>query len=195
MKDKIKNSEVVILWGVDSSVEYISDELKSKQIILIDPVKTSFAKEAALHVEIKEEGDIFLAVMLSRFLFISDMIDVEFLEKYADDYQDYEDFTQEFRIVLTLKKIGLDTGIIRNILDIIENKKVMIICGNGLAKYEELDDMKDVLISFGMLLGLFDKDGSGILHVDANGYNECFNLQNDEFEFIDEIDTDILKEM
>ncbi len=195
MIQRIKESEVVILWGVDSSVEIIADDLKSKQVIVIDPVQTKFTKKAMLHVEIKPKGDMFFAVMLSRFLFISDMIDVDFLEKYASDYAEYEEFTQEFRIVLTLKKIGLDTGVIRNLLDMIVDKKVMIICGNGLAKYEELDEMKEVLTAFGMLLGLFDKDGCGIIHADSTGYKECFNLQDDEFEFIDEIDTDILKEM
>ncbi len=195
MTEKIKKSEVVILWGVDSSVNNIADDLKSKKIIVINPEKIDTAKEVALHVEIKPKGDIFLAVMLSRFLFISDMIDEDFLEKHEIDYEDYHDFTQEFRIVSTLKKIGLDTGIIQKILEIIADKKLMIICGNGLAKYEKLDDMKDVLNAFGMLLGLFDKEGSGVVHVNSNAFKECFDLQNNEFEFIDEIDTDILKEM
>lgn len=194
MKELISSSEVVILWGVDESIDFLNEDLKSKTTIVIDPVETKIAKISDLHVAIQAQGDIFLAVILSRFLFISDMLDIEFLQKYADEYQDYEDFTQEFRIVLTLKKIGLDTIVIKNILEIIANKKVMIICGNGLGKYEDLDEIKDVLNAFGMLLGLFDKEGCGIVHVDSKGYKKYLDLENEEFEFIDEVDTDILKD-
>lgn len=193
MIDRIKNSEVVILWGIDESVNSFSEHIDDKTIIVIDSKETDLAMKSDLHIHIKENGDIFFAVMLCRFLFISDMVDEDFLNESAIDFEDFYDFTQEFRIVLTLNKIDLDTSKIRSVLELITDKKLLIICGNGIGKFEELDEFKDVLTSFGMLLGLHRKEGCGILHVDSQGHKEFFDFDSDNFEFIDEIDTDMLK--
>jgi len=188
-------SEVVILWGIDESADFISEDLKSKVTIVIDSEETSLSKSSNLHVKIKEQGDIFLALMLSRFLFISDMIDVDFLDKHASDYEDYHELTQELRIVLTLSKIGIDTLVIKNILDLIADKKVIIICGDRLNSNEELDDIKSSIDGLGMLLGLFDKEGCGVFYQDDKEYKSNVELKNKRFEFLEEIDTDILKEI
>lgn len=195
MNKNIELSEVVILWGIDKAVQSLKNELKSKKIIVINPNEIIDLDSVDLHVKVKEQGDVFLAVMLSRFLFISDMLDIEFLDKYAKEYEEFYDFTQSFRIVLTLQKIGLDTIVIKNILELIDGKKTTIITGKGVSGQVEADDVKDSINALGILLGLFDKDGSGVFHLDKDGYQSGYDLSSGEFEFIDEIDVDILKEM
>jgi anaerobic selenocysteine-containing dehydrogenase len=195
MNKEIEKSEVVILWGVDESADSLIKDLETKQVIVINPVETSHTKFADLHIKVKKQGDVFLAMMLNRFLFISDMVDIDFVQKYASEYEEFYELTQQFRIVLTLEKIGLDTMSIKNILDLVDKKKVCIICGAGVQKYEESDDSKNVINAFGILLGLFEKEGSGVLHLNKQSYEQGFDLESGQFEFVQEIDTDILKEM
>ncbi|MCW8894364.1 MAG: molybdopterin-dependent oxidoreductase [Sulfurimonas sp.] len=197
MIDKISSSDVVILWGIDSHVDSDAffEVLKDKKTIVIDPVKTEIAKEADLHIEIKSDTDLFFAMLLSRFLYIYDNFDKEFVEKYASDYEEYHELTQGIRIVSTLKKIGLDVSAIQNIIELIENKKVMIVCGKGVNKDSQSDDTVESINAIGVMLGLFDKEGCGVMHVDKDDYKDGFDIKEQKFEFLEEFDLDILKDI
>lgn len=197
MIDKIVLSEVVILWGIDSHVDTddFSEVLKGKTTIVINPVKTKMAKEADLHVEIKPNADLFFAMILSRFLYIYDSFDNDFVQKYASEYEEYHELTQSLRIVYTLEKIGLELGDIEKVLELIENKKVMVICGSGVKKHSNYNDVIQSINAFGIMLGSFDKEGCGVIHVDKNSYTDGFDIKTKEFEFLEEFDLDMLEEI
>jgi len=197
MIDKIDSSDVVILWGIDSYVDTdgFFEVLKDKKTIVVDPVKTKIAKEADLHVEIKPHADLFFAMILSRFLYIYDSFDKEFVQKYASEYEDYHELTQDLRIVYTLEKIGLDLSDIEKVLELVEDKKVMIVCGNGVKKHSDYDDVLQSINAFGIMLGLFDKEGSGVIYIDKDKYKNGFDIKTQEFEFLEEFDLDLLEEI
>jgi len=197
MIDKIASSDVVILWGIDSHVDTdaFCEILKDKKLIVIDPVETKIAKEADLHVEIKKDADMFFAMILSRFLYIYDGFDKDFVQKYASEYEEYHELTQSLRIVDTLDKIGLELSAVEKVLELVENKKVMVVCGSGVKKHSNYDDVIQSINAFGVMLGLFDKDGSGVIHVDKNNYTNGFDRKTKEFVFLEEFDLEMLEEI
>ncbi|MCF6309441.1 MAG: molybdopterin-dependent oxidoreductase [Sulfurimonas sp.] len=169
--------------------------LKDKKLIVIDPVKTKIAEEADLHVNIKADADMFFAMMLSRFLYIYDSFDKDFVLKYASQYEDYHELTQSLRIVYTLKKIGLELSHVEKVLELVEDKKVMVICGSGVKKHSNYDEVIQSINAFGVMLGLFDKEGSGVIHVDKGNYTNGFDIETGKFVFLEEFDLDMLEEI
>lgn len=163
LKDDIKYSDVVILWG--SSGYELGEILEDKITIVIDPIKTKVAQEANLFLQIKPHGDLELALLFSRFLYLEDSYDKEFALKYASELEEFYGLTQSIRIKPTLEKIGITLGQIGDVLEILHNKSISIVVGSGIQKYRDSVDIVRAIDAFALLLGVFSKDGSGVYHI------------------------------
>jgi anaerobic selenocysteine-containing dehydrogenase len=164
---EIEKSEVVIIWGRNphATSSHLLPLLKGKKIIVIDPVKTKIAKMADLYIQIKPHGDLYLAMLLTRFLYIYDSCDEEYLAEYASEFEDYYELTQSIRIKATLDEIDVTLGDVGDIMDLIKDKKVAIVCGLGIQKYSDGADVMRAIDAFGVALGLFAKEGCGVAYL------------------------------
>ncbi len=162
--EQIDKAEVVVVWGKNITVtaSHLMPHLEGKEIIVIDPVKTSIAKKADLHLQIAPRSDFFTAVMLARFALMGDFEDKEFIEEHAPDHEDYYEFTQEFRIRPILDYIGTDLQEMGNVLEMIKGKKTVFLVGNGVQKYSTGHLTLQAIDSLAVLLGKFGKEGCGV---------------------------------
>lgn len=167
---EIAKSDVVIFWGRNphTTSSHILPLIKNKTVIVIDPVKTSIAKIADLHIQLKPHTDLFLAMLLSRFLHINNACDEEYLQKYASEYEEYYELTQGIRIKATLDSIDVTLGQIGEVLEFVGDKKVAIVCGVGIQKYEDGADVMRAIDAFAVFLGLFGKEGCGVSYLGAS---------------------------
>ena len=163
----ITNSEVVIFWGRNphTTSSHLLPLIKDKKIIVIDPIKTKIAKMADLHIQIKPHGDLKLAMLLTRFAHIENLCDEEYLDRFASEFEDYYELTQTIRIKAAMEEIGVNLGNIGDMLSMVAGKKVAIVCGVGIQKYKDGGDVMRAIDAFGVALGLFAKDGSGISYL------------------------------
>ncbi len=164
---EIAKSEVVIVWGRNphTTSSHLLPLLKDKTIIVIDPVKTKIAKVADLHIQLKPHTDLQLAMFLSRFLFIENSIDEEYLKEFASEYEDFYELTQTLRIKKTLDKIDVSLGQIGELLAYVKDKRVAIVCGLGVQKYRNGADVMRAIDAFALHLGLFAKEGCGVAYL------------------------------
>ena len=162
--EQIEKAEVVVVWGKNITVTapHLMPYLKDKQIIVIDPVKTAIAKKADLFFQIAPRSDFFVAVMLARFALMGNYEDIDFLEEHAPDYDEYYDFTQEFRINPILKYIGTDLQEMGKILEMINGKRTVFLVGNGVQKYSTGGQVLQAIDSLAVTLGKFGKEGCGV---------------------------------
>ncbi len=136
--------------------------LEGKKIIVIDPIATPIAKQADLFVQISPHTDFFVAIMLARFAFMGDHEDLDFLQTFASDAEEFYDFTREFRIRPILEYIGIDLYILGDLLEMIAGKKTVYLVGNGVQKYSTGHHVLHAIDSLAMTLGHFGKEGCGI---------------------------------
>ncbi len=164
---EIAKSEVVIVWGRNphATSSHLLPLLKDKTVIVIDPVRTDLAKMADLHIQIKPHGDIFLALLLTRFLHIEGSCDAECLEKFGSEFEDFYELTQTVRIKAILDMIGVELGRIGDVLHFIQNKRVAIVVGVGIQKYRDGADVMRAIDAFAFSLGLFGKEGCGVAYL------------------------------
>lgn len=162
--EMIKQSEVVIFWGRNphTTHSHLLPFLEGKTIIVIDPLKTTLAKKADLHIQIKPHCDVQLALLLSRFAIIEGIHDEVFLEENAPSYSDFYELTQSLRIKATLESIDVTLEDIGAVLELIKGKKTAILVGVGVQKYRNGADVLRAIDGFGALMGLFGKAGSGV---------------------------------
>jgi anaerobic selenocysteine-containing dehydrogenase len=164
---EIEKSEVVIFWGRNphTTSSHLLPLIKDKIVIVIDPVQTKIAKNADLHVQIKPHTDLYLAMLLTRFLHINDACDEAYLKEYASEFEEYYELTQSIRIKTTLESMDVTLGQIGQILEMAQDKKVAIICGVGIQKYTDGADVMRAIDAFGVALGLFGKEGCGVAYL------------------------------
>jgi anaerobic selenocysteine-containing dehydrogenase len=164
---EIAKSDVIIFWGRNphTTSSHILPLIKDKTIIVIDPIKTKIAQMADLHIQIKPHTDIYLALLLSRFVYINDSLNEEYIEKYASEFEEYYELTQGVRIKATLENIGVTLGDIGDILHFTIDKKVAIVCGVGIQKYRDGADIMRSIDAFSVSLGNFGKEGCGVAYL------------------------------
>lgn len=162
--EQIAQAEVVILWGKNPSTTntHLLPYLKDKELVVIDPIATPLAQQADLHIQIKPRSDIYLALMLSRFVFMEDAEDIEWLKEFAPEFEEFYDFTREFRIKAILQHIGIELGDMGRLSYYIQREKVLFLVGNGVQKYTTGHATLWAIDSLAATLGLFGKDGSGV---------------------------------
>ena len=170
---EIAKSEVVIFWGRNphTTSSHLLPLIKDKTVIVIDPIRTKIAKTADLHIQLKPHTDIFLAMLFSRFLHIENSCDEEFLEKYASEYEDYYELTQNIRIKAVLDQIDVSLGQIGDFLRLVKNKRVAVVCGVGIQKYSDGADIMRSIDAFAAMMGLFGKDGCGVSYLGSSRAN------------------------
>ncbi len=162
--EQIAKSEVVIVWGrnIHTTNSHLLPFLKEKTIIVIDPVKTKMAESADHYVQIKPKGDLYLALMLSRFAIINGLEDEDFLQEHASEYEEFYELTQTVRIKAILESIDVTLGDLGKILELIKGKRTVILAGVGIQKYRNGADVMRAIDSLGAILGLFGKEGCGV---------------------------------
>ena len=178
--EQIAKAETVVVWGRNVTVTnaHMMPFLEGKNIVVIDPVKTAIAKKADMHLQIQPRTDYYLAIMLSRFIYMEDSQDTKWLERFAPDYEDFYEFTQEHRIKSILQYIGTDLGEIGHMLNYLRNQKVVFIVGAGVQKYSTGASTLHAIDSLAALLGLFGKEGCGVHYLGDSklGFDNPFDV-------------------
>ncbi len=153
--EQIAKSDVVIFWGRNPHVSnsHYLPMLKDKTIIVIDPVETKIAAQADCFIQIKPHADMYLALLLCRFMMIEGMEDKSYLEEFASEYEDFYELTQSIRIKVTLEKIDVTLGDIGRILELVRGKRTTILVGVGVQKYRSGAEAMRSIDAFGVLLG------------------------------------------
>lgn len=178
--EQIGRAEVIVVWGRNPSItnSHIVPYLKEKKIVVIDPVATPLAKKADLHIQIKPRSDIYLALMLSRFIFMEDSEDSEWMEEFAPDFEEFYDFTREFRIKAILMHMGIDLDDMGRLLSYMQHERVVFLVGNGIQKYSIGHYTMWAIDSLASTLGLYGKEGSGVSYLGNSklGFDNPFEV-------------------
>lgn len=179
--EQIAKSEVVVIWGRDVTVtnRHILPFIKDKKTIVIDPIKTKIAKSAHLHIQLAPRSDLYLAILLARFIFMEELHDKKWLDKFASEYEEYYDFVRTFRIKALLALIDTNLDTIGDMLSLIEGKKVVFLVGSGVQKYSIGNEVLRAIDAVAVLLGLFGKDGCGVSYLGDSklGFKDPFTTE------------------
>jgi anaerobic selenocysteine-containing dehydrogenase len=179
--EQIAKAEVVVVWGknITLTASHLMPYIDGKKIIVIDPIETPIAKKADLFIQNMPRSDFYLALMLARFVIMGDHEDRDFLKKFAPEYEDFYDFTREFRIKAILEYIGIDLGIMGELLELIVDKKVVFLVGNGVQKYSTGNFVLQAIDALAITLGHFGKEGCGVAFLGNSklGFDNPFEIK------------------
>lgn len=170
---KLIDSDVIIVWGRNFSITspHMYDLVKDKTFITIDPISTPIAKKSELHLQINPKTDHELALLLTRFAYMEDFEDEEFLEKYTSGADWFFDLAKSRPLVSYEKTTGLTLKEITKFYEIIKDKSVSIVLGLGPQKYYEGANITRAIDCFAAYIGIHNKQKGGLWYLGDSSFS------------------------
>jgi len=169
---EVEKSEVIVVWGRDihTSNTHFLPYLKDKKIIVIDPYRTKLSKNADLYLQIKPRGDFFFALLVARIIYMQQMENSNYIEKFTNNFDDFKELFESFHMKQLSHRSGIDIDKAWEMVDMIHNKKTLFLVGIGVQKYFTGHFVLRAIDSLAAMLGLFGKDGSGVSFLSDSFY-------------------------
>ncbi|WP_421716575.1 molybdopterin-dependent oxidoreductase [Arcobacter arenosus] len=179
--ENLIDSDIIIVWGRNLSVTspHMYNLIKDKTFITIDPVKTKIAKKSEIHFQINPKTDHELALLFTRFAYMEDLEDEEFIQNNSSGAEDFFELAKERPIVSYEATTGISLSDVSKMFELIKGKSVSILLGIGPQKYYEGANIFRAIDSFAAFIGLHNKNKGGVWYLsDSNfGYEKKFQSQ------------------
>ncbi len=169
---QIAKADVVVVWGRNIPVtnSHLMPFIKDKKLVVIDPVKTTLAKMANLHIQIKPRTDFYLATLLARFITMEDSQNDEWLNRWGGEFDEFYEFTRSFRIKAILEYMELSLDDMGDLMNYLLEERVVFLVGAGVQKYSIGHYALWAIDSLAATLGLFGKEGCGVSYLGSSKY-------------------------
>lgn len=170
---KLIDSDVIIVWGRNFSVTspHMYKLVKDKIFITIDPISTPIAKKSEIHFQINPKTDHELALLFTRFAYMEDLEDEEFIKNHGSGADWFFDLAKSKPLVSYEKTTGISLSDVSKMFEIIKGKSVSIVLGIGVQKYYEGVNITRTIDSFAAYIGLHNKQKGGLWYLDDSSYS------------------------
>ena len=170
---KLIDSDVIIVWGRNFSVTspHMYKLVKDKIFITIDPISTPIAKKSEIHFQINPKTDHELALLFTRFAYMEDLEDEEFIKNHGSGADWFFDLAKSKPLVSYEKTTGISLSDVSKMFEIIKGKSVSIVLGIGVQKYYEGANITRTIDSFAAYIGLHNKQKGGLWYLDDSSYS------------------------
>lgn len=179
--EQVAKADVVVVWGhnITTTNTHIVPYLEGKKIVVIDPVVTAMAKKADLHLQIAPRSDFYLAILLARLTFLEGREAKGWMDEYAPEYEDFYEFTTDFRIKAILSHLGMGLDDMGSLLTYLQEERVVFLVGNGVQKYSIGHYAMWAIDSLAAVLGLWGREGCGVGYLGNSklGFDNPFQTQ------------------
>ena len=179
--EKLLNADVVIVWGRNLTVtsSHLYNLIKDKTFVTIDPIKTEIAKQSKIHMQINPKTDHELALLFTRFAYMQDLEDRDFIDEFGNGADWFFDISKNRPVVSYEATTGVPLSQVNDFFDLIENKKVAILIGVGVQKYFEGAQIMRCIDSFAAYMGYHKKDAGGVWYLSNSsfGYKNQFEIK------------------
>ncbi len=179
--EKLLNADVIVVWGRNftETSSHLYNLVKDKTIVTIDPVSTEIAKKSKIHMQINPKTDYELALLFTRFAYMQDLEDKEFIEEFGNGADWFFDVARNRPVVSYEATTGVPLSQVNDFFDLIENKNVAIVLGLGVQKYFEGAQITRCIDSFAAYMGFHKKEAGGVWYLsDSNfGYKKQFEIK------------------
>ena len=178
---KLIDADIIIVWGRNFSVtsSHLYNLVKDKTFVTIDPICTDIAKKSKIHMQINPKTDHELALLFTRFAYMQDLEDSEFIEEFGSGVDWFFDVARNRPIVSYEATTGVPLTLVNDFFDLIEGKSVAIMLGLGVQKYFEGAQITRCIDSFAAYMGYHKKEAGGVWYLSdsAFGYKNQFEVK------------------
>lgn len=163
------HARLIVLWGVNPSasgihlVPYLKEaQSAGAKLVVIDPRRTSLAKQADLHIAPRPGTDLPLALALHRYLFENAHADTAFLNAHSNGSDRLRSRAAEWTIERAAQECGVTEADITRLAEwYVETSPALIRCGWGLERNRNGGGAAAAIMALPAVAGKFGVRGGG----------------------------------
>jgi anaerobic selenocysteine-containing dehydrogenase len=163
------HARLIVLWGVNPSasgihlVPYVREAQKAgARLVVIDPRRTSLAKQADLHLPIRPGTDLVVALALHRVLFEEGHADEEFLTAHTRHGRALRQRAADWPVARAAAEAGIDAADLSRFAEMYaESSPALIRCGWGLERNRNGGSAAAAILALPAVAGKFGVRGGG----------------------------------
>ncbi|MGM0884132.1 MAG: molybdopterin-containing oxidoreductase family protein [Bacillota bacterium] len=171
--ESIVHSKYVIIWGCNMlsnnlhQWKFVAEARKrGAKVVVVDPVKTKTAAQADWHIALRPGTDSALALGMMHLIINENLIDADYIEKYAVGYAELKERVQEYPLHRVAAITGLpESAIIQLAREYATTQPAAIRIGVGLERNANGGQAVRAISSLPALIGAWRKPGGGILQL------------------------------
>ena len=135
---------------------------KNKKLIVIDPRKSETAEQADYWYGLKAKTDLELLYTVANLLIEKDYLNHEYIEKYTEGFEDFEEFVKEYTLERAVKSTGLSEESILELVELIHNgERVSLWWTMGVNQGYEAVRTAQAIINIALMTGNIGRPGTG----------------------------------
>jgi anaerobic selenocysteine-containing dehydrogenase len=126
--EKLINADIVVVWGRNLTVtsSHLYNLIKDKTFVTIDPIRTKIAKQSKIHMQINPKTDHELALLFTRFAYMQDLENREFIDEFGNGADWFFDISKNRPVISYEATTGVPLSQVNDFFDLIQNKKAAI---------------------------------------------------------------------
>ena len=167
--DDYVHARLIILWGVNPSVSgihivpYLNEAMKAgATLVVIDPRRTSLAKQAALHLAPQPGTDLPLALAIHNYLFERGFADTSFISQHTRGSEQLREKASEWTIARAADVAGVDPEALERVAHLYATTNPAVVrCGWGLERNRNGGSAAAAVLALPSVAGKFGVRGGG----------------------------------
>ena len=163
------HARLIVLWGVNPSasgihlVPYLKEAREAgARLVVVDPRRTSLAKQADLHLAPRPGTDLPLALALHRYMFENGLADRQFLDAHTRGADVLRERAREWTIERAAAETGIDADMIQRLAEwYAATTPALVRCGWGLDRTRNGGGAAAAILALPAVGGKFGVRGGG----------------------------------
>jgi len=165
----LENAQAILVLGADPnhSVPVVSYYLKKAAqrgtpLILVDPRKTELAAFASIWLAIKPQSDLELINALAAVLHGQKAYDSAFVDRFGEGFSLFRYGLSSLDMDRASRVTGLDTAAVEKTVDLLKQKKITIVIGNGIMQQKNALHTLGAVLNLALMTGSLGSPGAGL---------------------------------
>ena len=174
----IEKAEAIVLLGADPghSVPVVSYYVKrgyrkGTPLIVVDPRKTEMVPFSSLWLPPVPHTDSQLINGLAAMLWKRNSYDAAFIDRFTEGFDAYCEGLKNLDIETVCRDTGIAMGAMEQAADLLADKKIAFVCGNGILKQRYGMSSMDALLNLLLMTGSLGSERGG-LYIPARENNQ-----------------------
>ena len=174
-----RHARLIVVWGANPSTSamHLVPHIRAAQragaaLVVIDPRRTTLAKQADIHLPVRPGADVAVALALHRFLFEQELADEHFLAEHTRGADLLRASAAEWPIERAAAVADVDPELLERFAELYaETSPAVIRCGWGLERNRNGGNAAAAVLALPAVAGKFGVHGGGYSLSSAGAWN------------------------
>ncbi len=187
----IVEAKLIVIWGANPAWTAIHSlpfiykaQENGAKLVVIDPIRTSTAKKADLHIQVNPSGDGALALAIAKIIISKQWVDNNFVDQFTFGWDAFQSYVETLNIEELCQIAGVKLAIVEKLAKMMSKQKnTCFWLGFGLQRHVNGGQNIRAIQALSAMIGAIGEPGGGVQYGSLNtwGFNSYLAVTQNRF--------------